>query len=142
MSDDIQSLRQRLNTSVAQPAGARGPKVQESFLARLWRKPPAWVRRHERFPCCVLASVDILGKDVSIEGLVTELSQGGLLFRPASSYVFDRTGSDITVRFEDDELAGRIVNVKGAGYGVRFDDDIELDRVKALVEQFGFAAAA
>jgi hypothetical protein len=139
MSNDILSLRKRLNQAVETPAAR--PR-REGLFARMLRKQPAWVRRHERFPCCVLAAIEIVGKDVSIDGLVTELSQGGLLFRPASSYLFDRTGADVIVRFEEDEFVGRIVNVKSAGYGVRFNDDVEIERVRALLDQFGFAAAA
>jgi hypothetical protein len=137
MSQDISSLRQkRTSVGVAQ-AGGRSP----GLLARMFAKAPTFVRRHERFPCCVIAALDVIDKDLALEGLVTELSQGGALFRPASHFIFDRRGSRVLVRFADDEVMGRIVNVKAQGYGIEFDTVASPERVSELLERFGLPGA-
>jgi hypothetical protein len=97
------------------------------------------VRRHERFACCIVAVLDIVDKDVPVDGLVTEISQGGLLFRPATRFIFDRRGSSVLVRFSDEEWAGSIVNVKATGYGVRLDNEVPPEQIQSLLDRFGFA---
>lgn len=149
MSDQISSLRTRLKlgdgvSRNTQPMPASRVVVTKSdgFMSRLLKKPAKWVRRHERFPCCVVAVLDVIDKNVPVDGLVTEISQGGLLFRPASTFIFDRRGSTVNVRFGDDEIAGQIVNVKSSGYGVRFHHDIAAEQVTRLLESFGLHADA
>jgi hypothetical protein len=105
----------------------------------LLRRPAAWVRRHERFACCIVAVLDIVDKDVPVDGLITEISQGGLLFRPATRFIFDRRGSSVLIRFGDEEWAGSIVNVKATGYGVRFDNEVQPEQIQSLLDRFGFA---
>jgi hypothetical protein len=145
MSEPISSLRQRLRNGHTPVASApmqvrRQVMVQtDSILKRMLRRPAAWVRRHERFACCIVAVLDIIDKDVPIDGLVTEISQGGLLFRPATRFIFDRRGSSVVVRFGDEELSGSIVNVKPTGYGVRLEDEAQPEKIQALLERFGFA---
>lgn len=149
MSDQMSELRERLRLrSGTQKPDRPMPVVRfaaatsGNFLSRLLKKPASWVRRHERFACCVVAVMQITDKDVPIDGLVTEISQGGLLFRPASTYIFDRRGSSVMVRFGDDEIDGEIVNVKSDGYGVRFHDEISVERVHQLLEHFGLRSSA
>jgi len=145
MSETISTLRQRLRSGHSPAADAPIPVRRqvslqtEGILTRLLRRPAGWVRRHERFACCIVAVLDIVDKDVPIDGLVTEISQGGLLFRPATRFIFDRRGSSVVVRFGDEDLSGSIVNVKATGYGVRFDDEAPPEQVQALLNRFGFA---
>lgn len=142
MSTDLNDLRKRLNLRANEPKSnapvARMAIVGSgNLISRLLSKPASWVRRHERFGCCVVAVMDVIDKDVPIDGLVTEISQGGLLFRPASSFIFDRRGSAVIVRFGDDEVKGSIVNVKSVGYGIRFDEELSPERVQQMLESFG-----
>ena len=145
MSETISTLRQRLRTGQSPVTGAPLPfrrqamLYTDSMLTRLLRRPAAWVRRHERFACCIVAVLDIVDKDVPVDGLVTEISQGGLLFRPATRFIFDRRGSSVLVRFSDEEWAGSIVNVKATGYGVRLDNEVPPEQIQSLLDRFGFA---
>ncbi|MCU0885231.1 MAG: PilZ domain-containing protein [Beijerinckiaceae bacterium] len=145
MSETISTLRQRLRSGPVASAGAAIPARRqfalqtEGMLTRLLKRPAAWVRRHERFACCIVAVLDIIDKDVPIDGLVTEISQGGLLFRPATRFIFDRRGSAVLVRFGDEELAGSIVNVKATGYGVRFHEEAQPEHIQALLARFGLS---
>ena len=145
MSETISTLRQRQRTGQSPATGAPMPVRRqamlrtESMLTLLLRRPAAWVRRHERFACCIVAVLDIVDKDVPVDGLVTEISQGGLLFRPATRFIFDRRGSSVLVRFDDEEWAGSIVNVKATGYGVRLDNELQPEQIQSLLDRFGFA---
>ena len=137
MNDQISTVRRQL----AREAGG-GQPAKAGLLARLLGRPQGFVRRHERFPCCVIAVLDIMDKDVPVDGLVTEISEGGLLFRPASRFIFDRSGSAVTVRFSDDQIAGAIVNVKPQGYGVRFLQGVDEARIRAILAQYGLPLEA
>ncbi|MGL4441117.1 MAG: PilZ domain-containing protein [Bosea sp. (in: a-proteobacteria)] len=146
MSDQINSLREQLKlrkgTAKPMPATRLAVSKSDSFLSRLLKKPASWVRRHERFGCCVVAVLDVIDKNVPIDGLVTEISQGGLLFRPASTYIFDRRGASVVVRFGDEEVEGKIVNVKSSGYGVLFHHEVSVEHVSRLLEHFGLRSEA
>jgi hypothetical protein len=142
-ASDLGDLRQKLARTAGKPDRAPWPRAGlASVVRRLWGKTPSWVRRHKRYPCCIIALLTIRQKDLALDGLVTEVSRGGLLFRPASQYIFDRTGADVLISFADDELWGRIVNVKSAGYGIAFDDTIEEERVQSILERFGIEPSA
>jgi hypothetical protein len=77
MSETISTLRQRLRsgqspaTDAPMPVRRQAMLHTESMLTRLLRRPAAWVRRHERFACCIVAVLDIVDKDVPVDGLVT-----------------------------------------------------------------------
>lgn len=149
MIDQISNLREQMKRGQGgqkaqklMPATRLAVAKSDSLISRLLRKPATWVRRHERFACCVVAVLDVIDKNVPVDGLITEISQGGLLFRPASTFIFDRRGSAVTVRFGDDEIEGDIVNVKSAGYGVRFREEITAAHVDRLLASFGLRSDA
>ncbi len=123
-------------------ARAAAQPAAKGLIGRLMARAPTWVRRHERFPCCVIAALDLDGRDLSLEGLVTEISQGGALFRPASHFIFDRRGSHVTLRFAEDDVSGRVVNVKALGYGIEFDEPVSSERVQDMLARYGLTAAA
>jgi hypothetical protein len=92
------------------------------------------MRRHERYSCCSVATLLIVDRGVELEGLVLEGSIGGLLFREASTFVFDRSGAAVRVHVAGLSLAGTIVNVRSRGYGIRLNHALnqeELDRILA-----------
>lgn len=110
-------------------------------LMSLFKKPVAWVRRHPRHPCVIIGVLDILDRTVPLDGLVTEISEGGALFRTASMYIFDRRRSPIALRFADREWRGEIVNVKAEGYGIRLDHNITLDEIETVIAKYGMPGA-
>ena len=93
----------------------------------------AAMRSHERHSCCVLATLLIVERGVELEGLLLEASFGGLLFREASAFVFDRHGAAIKVRAAGLELSGRIVNVRSRGYGIRLDREMTQEQLQTLL---------
>ncbi len=97
----------------------------------------SWVRRHPRHPCCIVGVLTILDRAVPVDGLVTEISLGGALFRPASDFIFNRTGELVTLRFADREWRGQIVNVRKRGYGIRLDTEVAQDEIDDILARFG-----
>ncbi len=140
---DLGSLRRKLAHPVAQPERAPWPRAGlANIMGRLLARTPSWVRRHKRHPCCIIAFLTIRQKDLVLDGLVTEISRGGLLFRPASRFIFDRTGADVLISFADEALSGQIVNVKPAGYGVALDETLDEERVRSILGRFGIEPSA
>lgn len=149
MNDQISSLRDKMRSSPPQPTrGAQKMPLNRlavtqtgGILARIFKRPANWVRRHKRFPCCFVAVLTLIQKEIPIDGLVTEISQGGLVFRPASSFIFDRRGNLVTIKFGDEALNGQIVNVTGNGYGIRFAEDLDAEEVDAILANYGLVPA-
>lgn len=115
-------------------------KARPRFLSRLITRfdgPVSWVRRHPRHPCCIVGVLTILDRAVPVDGLVTEISLGGALFRPASDFIFNRTGELVTLRFADREWRGQIVNVRKRGYGIRLDTEVAQDEIDDILARFG-----
>ncbi len=104
-----------------------------SFLA----KPATWVRRHQRHPCCIIGVLDILDRGIPLDGLVTEISEGGALFRNASAFLLDRRGAPIALRFADREWRGEIANVKAEGYGIRLDNTVTPAEIDHIIARYG-----
>lgn len=98
---------------------------------------PRYVRRHKRHSCCIVAAMHMTERHFEIEGVILELSQGGLLFRQASRYVMDRSHELVSIRFEGLVLTGQIVNVSSQGYGVLFDEELTAERVQMLITTYG-----
>jgi hypothetical protein len=112
------------------------PRLFSRFVQR-FSGPTGWVRSHPRHSCCIVGVLVVLGRNVPIDGLVTEISQGGALFRPASDYIFDRGEPEIALRFAEREWRGRIVNVKQRGYGILWETLVSQDEVDEITSRFG-----
>jgi hypothetical protein len=101
------------------------------------RSPNRGTRQHERYPCCIQGSLVIRDRNYRIEGLIMEVSRGGILFREASRFILDRVGTAVTVQSADLSAPGTIVNVRSAGYGIRLDQLLDDAFVDDLVARFG-----
>ncbi|MBV6658806.1 MAG: PilZ domain-containing protein [Devosiaceae bacterium] len=107
-----------------------------SLIPRFGEKK-SFSRRHRRYPCCVIASMDIVERAYSLDGTVLEMSQGGLMFRAASNYVLDRTGEKVVVHIDGLDLPAQVMASRPEGYGLRLLEDLDLTTVSSLVEEFG-----
>lgn len=103
----------------------------------LRRGPSAASRVHTRHACCLQASLEIRDRNYSIEGLIFEISLGGVLFREASRFILDRVGLPVTVRTVDLTCPGTIVNVRPEGYGIRFNELLDETVLEDIVARFG-----
>jgi hypothetical protein len=147
---DTNAIRASLATKSAPPTtsgkdserrkGSRRPSLMSGIVQR-FSGPSNWVRSYPRHSCCIVGVVVILGRNVPIDGLVTEISRGGALFRPASDFIFDRNGAEIALRFAEREWRGVIVNIRRKGYGIRWEAIVTQDEVDDITERFGLAMA-
>lgn len=101
------------------------------FLKR--DKGGSHMRAHQRHPAVIVAELLIADKGFKIDGLVIEVSRGGIRFREASNYILDRRGTTVVVIVGDKEFPGSIVNVGTNGYGIKLDTLIPEDEVDRLM---------
>lgn len=94
-------------------------------------------REFERFPCCITATIRVDGTGYEREGLILELSAGGLLFREASHFILQALGVGVDVQFLDRRVRGTIVNTQERGYGVKLTATLDDEEVEHLVAQHG-----
>jgi hypothetical protein len=106
------------------------------------RKKQTFVRRHARYECCIVGELDVVERHFDIDGVILEVSAGGVLFRPASTFILNRLGERVRARFEGVEMEGVIMNVRPVGYGVKFDELIPDAAIERLVADFGLKTAA
>ncbi|MCA0406688.1 MAG: hypothetical protein LCH39_11120 [Proteobacteria bacterium] len=108
------------------------PQPKKGLLARLFSRGTATsdVRRR---PCTIVAVMMMLDRSVALDGMVMAVSEQGVLFRQASNYILDRTGTAVLMRFADIELRGTVRETSPEGYWVRFATPLDKERVQALI---------
>lgn len=111
-------------------------EARPGFFARLFRRAP----REEEFPlreCCVVGVLMILDRHLALDGLVTGISEEVAVFRQASTFIFDRMGAEVSIRFGDHDQRGRITAVTPNGYRIAFADPMESDDIDTLILDYG-----
>lgn len=93
------------------------------------------LRRHERHTCKSTGTLHILNSAHYLDGLVTEVSQSGLRFRPAKMFLLDRNGSQISCQFAGFNLTGKIVATRQDGYGVALHHELDNGDLDAFLAQ-------
>jgi hypothetical protein len=129
-AEEASAMSQLVAASVAHRSRRPG------FLSFM-TKPANWVRSHSRYSCYIVGVLDILDRGVPLDGLVTEISEGGALFRTASTFIFDRRRAPVSLRFTDREWRGEIVNVKANGYGIRLDNPVSAEEIEFIIGRYG-----
>lgn len=142
---DTSAIRASLASKSEAPAAARGRPERRprpslvSGLVQRFNGPVSWVRSYQRHSCCIVGVLVILGRNVPIDGLMTEISRGGALFRPASDFIFDRNGSEISLRFAEREWRGKVVNIHRKGYGISWENEVTQEEVDEITTRYGLA---
>ena len=103
------------------------------LLPQAWNDGSVRDRRWERAPCQLLAVMNIPAANIEIEGLLMEVSRGGLLFRPASRYILERIRERVTVKFESFALDGVIMRTMPKGYGIALADVLSDEAIESIV---------
>lgn len=113
------------------------PRAMTSLVQRLpfvrRNRSGSHMRAHQRHPCVLVAELQIPEKNYKLDGMVIEVSRGGIRFREASTYILDRRGTHAVVLLGGGEFPGTIVNVDTSGYGIKLDALIPDDEVARLV---------
>lgn len=99
-------------------------------------------RRHKRHGCSCLGSMAFINRSYMMEGIITEISRGGLKFRPAKMYLLERKDTQVLFEFSNFRLSGKIVATRSDGYGIALFDEIEDDTLEMFLAEFGHEDAA
>jgi hypothetical protein len=100
------------------------------------KQPSASQRTHVRHDCMIVATITVVDKHVTIDGLVSEISLGGVKFRPASTYILDRTSEKVSISMDGFVIDGTIRNTSQEGYGIQLGMKLEEEDLEAFSKYF------
>lgn len=104
---------------------------------KLFQNKRGFTRAHQRFECCILGEIGFIDRGFNLQGAMREISVGGCLFRPSSVYILERKTERVLVSFERVERLGTIMNTRPQGYGIKFDEPMDLAELDAMGGEFG-----
>jgi hypothetical protein len=117
-------------------------KKHRSLVARLMSFGRKGANREPRAVCFLVAVMVLVDKALPIDGLITEIGNASVIFRPASTFILDRTGAEVNLRFGDQEVRGSVTSVSSAGYDIRLSITLTDAMVSDILVQFGMATPA
>lgn len=132
---------QHTEIAEAKPIDAQVQNAENLALFAKWRqlklakKDSAAQRRHTRHECSSIGILSIANRSISLEGIVTEISKGGIKFRPASTHLLNRNGTQISVSFSTFRGTGKIVATRSDGYGVALFDELSDEVIEAFLKE-------
>lgn len=85
------------------------------------------VAQHERHDVRIKAGLILLPREIAVEGLILNVSEGGCLFRPYQNFLLNRSGDRIALAVGGHRLNGRIMNTIPKGYGVAFERLVDVN---------------
>jgi hypothetical protein len=97
-----------------------------------WRKAGKGKPIHQRLDVRLEASLILLPREISVNGLILNVSEGGCLFRPFLSHLISRTGDKVLVEVGGGRIFGHVMNTNERGYGVAFEELVDLSMFLAL----------
>jgi hypothetical protein len=62
-----------------------------------------------------VAVLMVLDRRLALDGLIASVCAASVVFRQASSFIFDRTRAEISIRFAEHDLRGRIMSTSAEG---------------------------
>lgn len=127
---------------VAKPKGPGFKGIIEKLTPKFMRKQKAFVRRHERYECCIVGELELSQRFLSLEGVILEVSQGGVLFRQASTYMLERHGELVKVKLEGQLYSGMIMASRPIGYGIKLNENIPSEVIEEIVMRYGLKSVA
>lgn len=84
------------------------------------------VAEHRRYDVRLEGALVLLPRDIEVEGMILNVSEGGCLFRPFQTFLMNRTGDMVMVSCAGQKFEGRVMNTIERGYGVAFKDLVDL----------------
>ena len=117
----------------------QGRRANDGFFARWFnRRGERGSARRDRQSCCIVSVMVLIDRNLAIDGLMTGIGRQTILFRPASTYIFDRQGAEVSMRFADHDVRGRVTDVGPTGYVVTLTTLLTDEAVETIIVQFGF----
>jgi hypothetical protein len=111
-------------------------------VARLLRfGKSTFARSHERHACFISGTMFFLEHGFTLDGYVEEISLGGILFRPAQSYVVRRSAG--TVRLTAGLLVAEaeLRNTSALGYGLQLRQTLTQEQLAAILAEQNTSSA-
>lgn len=87
--------------------------------------------------CCIPAEIHVGSVPSGSDGLILQISPTHVLFREASHFLLDRTGSRVQLSFMSSQVAGTITGSRPDGYRIQLDSSLDADLVAALLDEYG-----
>lgn len=112
---DTETLRRRLNKDV----------VKNSHKRQF--------QRHNIF---AVASMVMMDNSLNMDGVVDEVSEGGVRFRPASTFIMERNNESVLMNLDSFQISGIIRATRADGYGVQLLDPLNQDQIDILIEKY------
>jgi hypothetical protein len=117
--------------------------VVRGLMSRL-NLAKSFVRAHERRNCTCVGELYFIDRGFATRGIIEEISCGGLRFRPVHSFILERSGDAVSVRFDGYALDAQLMNVSPRGYGLKLRTPLTEAEVEEIVRAdeapFGRAA--
>ncbi len=93
-------------------------------------------RQFERFDIFAIGAMTIMNNSQRIDGVIDEVSAGGLRFRPASTYILERKNEAVSIELADYVISGIIRATRADGYGVQLLDQLSPEQVSVLIAKY------
>ncbi|WP_375451373.1 PilZ domain-containing protein [uncultured Devosia sp.] len=90
-------------------------------------------RRFERHATFIVGRLVVVSNAQHIDGVINEISLGGMRFRPASQYLQRRDGEIVSLLIEDRSFSGRIRASRPDGYGIELLEMMSEDTMIPLL---------
>lgn len=113
------------------------PAVDTATLARRLKKDEqknAHKRRYERHSTFIIAQMEIMDSGQRFDGVINELSQGGMRFRPASRYLQRRDMDTVSVLVDQHLFSARIRASRPDGYGLELLEPLTSEVLTSLLQ--------
>ncbi len=91
------------------------------------------IRRHQRRSCRLIGTLKIQKNSTYLEGMITNISESGLRFRPAKSFILDRRDTHVICIFGNLRLAGKVVASDTRGYGILLQKEIAISDIEDIL---------
>lgn len=126
---------QTQEANVGTPVVKQGGGIVHSILKLTKRKekPSAANRRHVRYDCSCVGTLSIANRSIAMEGIVSEISQSGIKFRPAKAYLLERKGVQVSIDFAGIRVIGKIAATRPDGYGIALFEEMDSDQIDIIV---------
>ncbi len=93
-------------------------------------------RQFERFDIFAVGTMTIMDNSQQLDGVVDEVSAGGLRFRPASVFIMERKNEAISLQLGGFQISGIIRATRADGYGVQILDQLTDEQLSVLIEKY------
>jgi hypothetical protein len=93
-------------------------------------------RAFDRHKIFAVATMILSFNSQEVEGVITEVSQGGLKFRPATSFLLERNGERVSIIVDDIKKSAIIRASRADGYGVQLLDEIDVNEINYILRNY------